>query len=58
MRRMNKFFAVVFAIMAVTAIYGALFQNAHWHIFTAMACTLLSLLFAADSKTPDNTSLQ
>ena len=55
---MNKIFAVAFAIIAVVAFYGAAFCNAPWHYATTVCCILLSTLFAVDSQTPDNTSLQ
>jgi hypothetical protein len=46
---MNKVFAILFAIIAACAFYGAIFQNAPWHIATTIACLFLSILFAADS---------
>lgn len=58
MRLMNKVFAVAFAIIGAVAFYGAVFHNAPWHIATTLCCLFLSLLFAADSQTPDNTSTQ
>lgn len=58
MRTISKIFAVILAIIAAVAFYGAAFCNANWHYATAIACTILGLLFFADSQTPNKTSLQ
>jgi len=55
---MNKIFAMAFAFLAIGACYGAVFCNAPWHYATTVFCILLSTMFASDSQTPDNTSLQ
>lgn len=57
MRTMNKFFAIIFSIIAVFAFYGAVFCNAPWHYATTVGCIILVTLFAADSGTPDKPGL-
>jgi hypothetical protein len=54
---MNKFFAIVFAVLAVLAFYGAAFQGARWHFATCFACAFISLLLFADSSDPQKPSL-
>jgi len=54
---MNKVFALVFAVLAVLAFYGAAFHGARWHFATFFACAFLSLLFLADSGEPKKPGL-
>jgi hypothetical protein len=56
MRAMNKFFAVAFAVLAAIACYGAVFCHATWHYGTAIACTIIATLLAAD-ETPQKPGL-
>ena len=58
MRKMNKIFAVAFAIIAVAAFYGAAFCAAPWHYATTVFCILISTVTATDGQTPDNKGLQ
>jgi hypothetical protein len=53
---MNKFFAVAFAVLAAIACYGAVFCHATWHYGTAIACTIIATLLAAD-ETPQKPGL-
>lgn len=57
MKTLNKFFAVVFLVLSIVAMYGVLFCSAHWHIVTAFMCGFLSLIFFADNNQPKNTGL-
>ena len=50
MKKMNLFFAVAFAAIALVALYGAFCCGAHWHVFTAIFAAFLAMVFLADSK--------
>jgi len=53
MRNLSNFFAIVFAIIAVIAFFGAL-QGATWHFGTAFMCAVLSFLFWEENHNPQN----
>jgi len=50
MRTMNNLFLGIFLLIAVIALFSALFAGATWHYATAIMGLVLSWLFYSDNK--------
>lgn len=56
MKTSNRLFAVIFTVMFFTTLYGVIFKQAWWHVYTLIVTAILAVAFWTEKEEPSDNS--
>lgn len=52
----SRILAVIFTVMFFTTLYGVIFKQAWWHIYTLIVTAILAIAFWTEKEEPSDNS--